>query len=279
MSNPDPKNMKASNATALNRTVSNAPSTSSSGYESEGGVQVDVRSCVNPVRGSTHETSLTPYHLVPAMSLNPLLLQQAQHPSNSSGGGTNAHLLPDQYYSLMPGQAYTAPIMIATNEQLSYALGQQTPHLLSHDQPVYRQRQYSGPVLATPFNTACQKPTVSPLQFPDDHEVCCSNTSEVEKKSKSENVNAPPPPPQLFSSNNMVLPSSVPIGRSASMVTQSAHNFKEESVNDKPNRRNTAPSIGLANSQKGDSLKRAAFSLKEKSLYEEGNVFIHVCVS
>ena len=220
----------------------------SSGYESESS------SLTTGQQKHSHvESTTTPYHLLPPSTFNPVLLPPPVVM------GTNAHPLPDQYYQVLPRQPCTAPIMLATKEQLDYAIRQQLN--TSPDQnPGYIHRQYSGPIMATPIN---QLPTNAGYQV---------YRSNLPNRSNQNSANAEIPKGTTptgrdgyeaphFPSNAM----SSPI-----VVTESLPNFQEKTGNGKPPRRNTLPQVDSPSDRRRDVFKKSTLSMKEKSVCEEG---------
>ena len=244
MSNISPAPEESSDTVCVNHQLSEAPSSISSGYESP---------------NETHGL-VTPY-LLPS-SFNPLMIRQ---PVNI---GTNAQLLQDQYNSLLPGQPYTAPVMVVTQEQLDYhAFVQQQMNDQSHDRSHdHRQRQYSGPVIiaSTHQNPITSSPQLLNHNFHSGLQNSNANPSNAQHGSYQ---------PPLLQMNSVVLPgaSNNQSDFKSLQVTQSLSNFEQKPSEHKSLRRNTSPNVGNTENQRRDQqLKRSSLSMKEKSLCEEG---------
>ena len=238
----------------------NAERTISSGYESDGS-SLPTSLPADQQKYSHVEGLATPYHLLPPSTFNPVLLPQPVVM------GTNAHPLPDQYYRLLPGQPCTAPIMLATKEQLDYALRQQLN--TSPDQlqtPSYVHRQYSSPIMATPTN---QLPTNVGYQVYGSNLPNRSNQISANGEIPKETT-----PPGRDGYEPTHLPSSpiphYPITDKQLVVTESLPNFQEKIGNGKPPRRNTLPNVDSPSERRRDVFKKSPVSMKEKSICEEG---------
>lgn len=256
---------------------STVPSTVSSGYESEG---VSLPSDPQVYRGMV---SYPPHILQAPSYINPLILHQPPPSSSAAALGYNNSQpiqTAEQYYSMLPtaGQPYTAPIMIATREQMDYAVAQQINEQshddqLSHDrQPVYQYRPYSGPIHLT---NAHQPPPISdnnsmkgassgnnpPLIIPQNvYQLPYNNNGSGVGGGMGGNV--------VIMNSSSAQPN--PVSAHPPMkVTQSLNNFTDYK-SPKPLRRSTLPDVDMPKTNRKEMYRRSAMSLKEKSLCEEG---------
>ena len=256
-------------------------SSQTSGYESLEGAHVP-----SELQGYNHH--LLPLQVMPNYS--PMLV----HPSVGGRGGTSylpllqtnavhSNHLVSQNPSLPLAHPYTAPVLVSTGDQFQLSHVQQMAMSSSQDQatlppPSFRQCQYSGPVVvATPTNY-----DQVPVPLPSRSQPIPNSGDESPPKIQHTKV---PVVTEAFdlpmsyrvyqspqNSSKMVTPVSangLP-GRSASLVTQSLQVSSKKETEPSMLRRNTEPSISLADNKRKERIPLSV--KKSKSLFEEGKV-------
>lgn len=252
------------------------PSTVSSGYESDGTILEQQQQVYTGV--------VAPYpHILQAAAAappfnSPLVFHQPppglphQHTAlnrNNSQPPVAAVDQPQYHYSMLPGQPYTAPIMIGTREQIDYAIAQQindqqTSHdHQSHDrQPVYQYRPFSGPIHITNAQPHPPAPTNSDKGGNDPPPLIIPHQNVYQLPYGGNGVSG---------AGNMVILNTSHQPPPPMKVTQSLKNFEEHNDPAKPLRRTTLPNVDMPKKNRKELYRRsAAVSMKEKNLCEEG---------